>query len=219
MPDAFSLAGAAAALLPDGVGVGSADPGRRYPLAQGEELPGAVAARLAEFSAGRHAARAALSALGRRPVAMPMAPDRAPVWPPGVTGGITHSRTACLAAVANLGPLLRGLGLDLEEASPLAQELWDTVLRPEEQLWLARQPAAERGLLAKTVFSAKEAAYKAQYAVSGALFGFDALEVALEGDRFIATFRQAVPGFGEGARLQGRWGNVQGHILTAVVLG
>lgn len=213
MPDLATLA---AELLPDGVGVGSANPGHLYPLMPGEEVPGSVPARLAEFSAGRHAARVAMAALGQAPSPIPMAADRSPVWPTGVIGSITHSRSACLAAVAAGG--LRGLGLDLEEATPLDRDLWDTVLRPEEQIWLARQPEDLRGLLAKTVFSAKEAAYKAQYAVSGALFGFDALAVVLDGDRFTATFRQAVPGFAEGAVLQGRWGEAEGHILTVVAL-
>lgn len=212
MPDLATLA---AALLPAGVGVGAADPGRPYPLMPGEVVPGAVPARLAEFSAGRHAARAALASLGHAPVAIPMAPDRSPVWPTGVVGSITHSRSACLAAVARG---VRGLGIDLEEAVPLERDQWDTVLRPEEQIWLARQPEAQRGLLAKTVFSAKEAAYKAQYAVSGTLFGFDTLAVVLEGDRFAATFRHAVPGFAEGAVLPGRWDEAKGHILTAVAL-
>ena len=78
----------------------------------------AVPKRVAEFAAGRRAARRALDSIGREAVDLPAGPNRAPVWPEGVTGSITHDGDLALAAVALLGEV-RSLGLDLTEAAPL----------------------------------------------------------------------------------------------------
>lgn len=210
MPDPDALAGAARRLLPPGTAVGAADPRRLWPLWPGEDATGMVPARRAEFSAGRHAARAALAALGQPACALPQGADRAPLWPAGLAGTITHSATACLAAVATGRP---GLGLDLEPDEPLDPALWDIVLTTDERARVAAAP--DPGLTAKLIFSAKEAAYKAQYPLGRRLFGFEVLKVACAGPQFTATFRQPVPPFAAGHVLQGRWTRCQGHILTA----
>lgn len=211
MPDA-ALTALARRLLPPGTAVAAADPARLWSLMAGEAPPAVVPARLAEFSAGRHAARTALQALGLPPAAIPMEADRAPVWPEGVAGSITHTRRACLAAARRGG----GLGIDLEEDEDLPGDLWDGVLLPEEQDWARGQAAPGRA--AKLAFSAKEAAYKAQYARSRRLFGFDMLVLSFDGDGFTATFRAAAAPFAMGDRLQGRWGRAAGHVLTVVAL-
>lgn len=179
----------------------------------GEALIRAVPERQREFLAGRAAARRALAGLGLPPMPIPAGEDRAPQWPPGIIGSISHTRTACLAAVS-LDPMLRGLGIDLEEDTPLQADLWDTILMPPEQGALRRRPKAEQGFLAKVAFSAKEAAYKAQYPHSRTLFGFDMLSVELEGTGFSACFRHPIPPFPEGFCIRGRYAQAQGHILT-----
>ncbi len=213
MPERAALVALARGLLPAGVAVAGADPGVMHPLLPGEALPGAVPARLREFSAGRQAARAALAALGLPVAAIPPGDDRAPVWPEGVTGSISHTRRACLAAVARGGP---GLGIDLEEDEGLDPGLWDSVLLPEEAGWCRAQD--DPGRAALLVFSAKEAAYKAQYALSCSLIGFDALQVAVTPGGLSATFRRDVPPFATGHVLQGRHGRAAGHVLTVFAL-
>jgi 4'-phosphopantetheinyl transferase EntD len=212
MPDLARLAAAARGILPPGVAVAAADPGTLYPLLPGETLPGAIPARLREFSAGRHAARTALAALGQPVQPIPQGDDRAPVWPVGLGGSITHTRRACLAAVTT-GP---GLGLDLEDDAPLPPDLWPTILLPEESLWAQAQP--DPGFAARLVFSAKEAAYKAQYPISLTLFGFDTLALTLTDTIFTARFRRPVGPFAQGHTLHGRHTRAAGHILTAVTL-
>lgn len=207
MADLTALQAAARALLPPGCGVGVADPGTPRPGFPGEEIA-AVAARLAEFRAGRVAARLAMAELGLPPVPVPMQRDRAPLWPMGLCGSITHSGTLCLAAVARRP--LRGLGLDLEPATPLEDDLRDIVLRPEE-----RDAAPD---LAKLIFCAKEAAYKAQYPISRRLFDFQALAVQIEGGQFTATFTEDIPPFPRGTQVLGRHAQVDGHFLCAVTL-
>ena len=183
-----ALAEALRGLLGPGIGVGVTDPTAPGGALWDAETPAiarAVAKRRLEFTAGRVAARAAMADLGLPPAAIPMGEDRAPVWPAGLTGSITHCRTACIAAVAPLGAM-RSIGLDIEEATPLAPDLWDTVLTPDERTWLAARPEADRGLLAKRIFSAKEAFYKAQYPLSGRVLGFGEVEVLPELETFEA---------------------------------
>ena len=208
MPDpSMALAAAVRALLPQGCALAEADP---RALATGL-LPGeAIAAtemRLREFAAGRRAARQAMADLGLAPAPIPMGADRAPVWPPGIAGSITHSATACLAVVT-ARPLL--LGLDLEPEADLSPDLWPVVLRPEEAARVADP------MQAMAIFCAKEAAYKAQYPRSRQLFDFHTLEIALSGDRFTATFRAAVPGFAQGTVLVGHLIRAAAHIAALV---
>ena len=210
MPDLAGLAACARALLPPGTGIGATDPRDRHPAFPGEDIAG-VPLRLAEFRAGRAAARAAMAELGLPTFAVPVKDDRAPRWPAGLCGSISHSETLCLAAVAVLSPL-RGIGLDLEEDGPLEEDLRTAILRPEEN-----HVSAEEAML---IFSAKEAAYKAQYPMSLCLFGFDALSVSLDhaNRSFTARFTTEITPFPMGYVLHGRYAHVQGHILTAVTL-
>lgn len=165
----------------------------------GEALVAAVPKRLAEFAAGRNAARRAMAQLGLPPAAVPMQADRSPLWPTTVTGSISHCAGACIAAMAHARDYA-GLGLDLEPVQPLTADLWPLVLTPPE---LARLPQDQPGLMALQVFCAKEAAYKAQYAVTGQLFDFQTLDVEVQGQNFVARFQHAVGQFGVGACLGG----------------
>lgn len=135
----------------------------------------AVPQRLAEFTAGRAAARLAMRRLGLPPLAVPAAPDRSPVWPAGLTGSISHAGGICAAVLTR--DLSRRIGLDIEDPAPLEPDLWPLVLTPQELSALNTLPPAHRGHVAKRVFGIKEAAYKAQFPLSGAVIGFQALEV------------------------------------------
>jgi len=217
--DAWALA---RPLLPGPVALSATDPGAPQPPAWPEERAALARARpdrLREFDAGRAAARRAMVDLGHTPAPVLHGADRAPVWPAGLTGTITHCKTACLAAVARTGNV-RALGLDLEDDGPLEPELFATVCTPAERDWIAPLPPARRGQLAKLVFSAKEAAYKAQYPLSGALFDFQTLEITFADGpgRFTARFARAVPPFPSGHRLAGRFAVGGGLIATAVTV-
>ena len=177
----------------------------------------AVPARRAEFAAGRQAARAAMAALGHDGAAIPMGADRAPVWPAGLTGSITHAGGLALAAIAPVGAS-QGLGLDLEGDTPMAEDLWPTILRPDERDWLATQPAHHRQHLAKRMFSAKEACYKAQYARSNTLLDFHDISIAYtdSSTAFSAHFHRTIPGFAQGTILHGQQESTGAMILSTL---
>lgn len=217
-----ALERAARGLLPPGVAVAATDPRAAPPPAFPAEkaaLARMAPARQREFRAGRAAIRAAMRSLGLPPAAVPMGPDRAPLWPAGLVGSLTHVPEACLAALAP-APALRGIGIDLERTGALAEELWEGVLGERERDWLRRQPDAARPRLATALFSAKEAAYKCQYPLSRRLLGFDAMRIALDPDlgRFSAEFRVPAPPFAPGDRLAGQVAFGPGWVLTAVIL-
>lgn len=213
MIDLAALLLAARRLAPPGVAVAAGDPTAATAQLWGAEvLVKAIPKRQTEFSAGRATARAAMALLGVAPAAIPHGADRAPVWPDGIHGSITHSDTACLAAVTRAPRLI---GIDLEPATPLDASLQNVILTPTERAAIAH--SSDPALAGKLIFSAKEAAYKAQYARSRTLLDFDALEITLEHGCFTARFIQTVPGFPKGAILHGRFCQSQGHFLTFVV--
>ena len=199
----LDLAAALRQMLPAGVALGQGDAANPLNLWPGEVLPGAVPKRLAEFAAGRSAARAAMQALGHIAAAIPMAKTRAPIWPQGVTGSISHCADACFAIVGKSSDY-QGLGLDLEPNQPLPLDLWPTILRPEElqeMAHLRHEQAAHRAL---QIFTAKEAAYKAQYPITGQLFDFQTLKISLQNQNFTVEFTKNIGPFAAGSQITGR---------------
>ncbi|MFN0217642.1 MAG: 4'-phosphopantetheinyl transferase [Hyphomicrobium sp.] len=180
----------------------------------------AVPKRRAEYLAGRALARSAMTSLGYPPSAIPTGADRAPIWPHGLTGSITHSAQRCAAAVAPLDAGIRAIGIDLEPSEPLPIDLWESVLRPLEFEWLSRQPALARGELARAIYSAKESAYKCQYTLSRSSLEFHDLEIVLDADRgsFAAVFHRPAGTFKVGDFVRGRVGFDSGWVATAVTI-
>jgi 4'-phosphopantetheinyl transferase EntD len=194
-------------------------------LTDGESLalPRAHPDRLLEYRAGRHCAREALARFGVRGVSILRNEDRSPVWPAGFVGSITHSRSHgrgwCAAAVIRTSAAL-GIGIDAELDAPLERKLWDRVLLAPEQEWLEGRSESERGFLGKLIFSAKEATYKCQYAVTKAFLEFADVRVtlALESGSFRAELTRAVPPFDAGFAFDGRYARKNGLVATGVLL-
>ncbi|MCX7559226.1 4'-phosphopantetheinyl transferase superfamily protein [Sulfitobacter sp. F26204] len=195
--------------------VGTTDPRKPQPEPLGDEaahLAHALEARKREFAAGRVAARQALAQLGIAPVPVFAAKDRAPVWPQGVYGSISHTKTLCAAVVADRG---HTVGLDLEADTDLNEGLLSTICSTAEQARIAGPNLLHLG---KLIFCAKEAVYKAQYPLTGMLLGFDHIDILLDQaeERFSATFLKPAGCFAAGDRLPGRYATVAGHLVTAV---
>lgn len=176
--------------------------------------------RRREFAGGRTCAREAFTALGLPLVAIPSGPDRAPIWPPGVVGSISHSLTRCVAAVARQSDGFTSIGVDIEEAIPLDETFATDICTRFEQDWLDRQPAGQRGLLLKAIFSAKECAYKCQYPLTKKFLEYDAMRIELDANAglFSAYFEIDAHPFKAGSRLDGRVAFADGHIASAIAL-
>lgn len=193
--------------------------GAMYPVER-SYVSRATEPRRREFAAGRALARQAMASLGVAQVAIPAAADRAPVWPAGIVGSISHCSDWCVAAVARASRDCISIGIDVEPAAPLDKDLFGTVCGDEELRWLAQQPGHSRGLLAKAIFSAKESVYKAQYPLSREVIDFHAVSVAvdLEDGNFTAMFRRALEPFPSGYRVKGRIVILPEIIATGVAL-
>ena len=129
--------------------------------------------RRREFAAGRMCARAALVELGMasdQPLGS--APDRAPLWPDGVIGSISHTDDYCIVVLAPADGSDGGIGIDAERFGRVGDHLHRTIFTTTERAWLGRLPGPERADTATTLFSGKEAFYKAQHPLTGSWVGF-----------------------------------------------
>ena len=180
----------------------------------------AVPSRRAEFTTGRWLARRALAQLGVEVDAIDVGPDRAPLWPPGIVGSITHTRGLCAVAVARSEDVA-AIGLDAEPAEALSVQVLHEVPRPSERRWLATLPEDERGpparlLFARLVFAIKECVYKAQYPIAARFLDFPDVEVTTpisDGTWSASILRPDEP-----RRLTGRYARAEGHWLAACAL-
>jgi len=203
-------------VLPSGVEVAEhAGPPVPATLHASEEagVANAVPGRRAEYAAVRACARAALGRLGFDGVAVPAGPDRAPVWPAGVVGSMTHC-DGYRAAAVGLAHDWIGLGIDAEVHAPLPPEVLELVLNPAERAALVGTDPAL--CLDRVLFSAKESVYKVWYPVTRSWLGFEDVDIRLgDAGTFVAQLRPAALGTRE---LQGRWAVGDGLLVTAVAL-
>ncbi|WP_346352064.1 4'-phosphopantetheinyl transferase superfamily protein [Oceanimonas sp. AH20CE76] len=135
----------------------------------------ASAKRRAEFMAGRRCAAEALYRLAGVHHMPAMGPKRAPVWPAGFTGSISHSDTHAAAVVARTRDYC-ALGVDIEPclANNRATALLPALLTADEQTRLTEACLGEQVTLA---FSLKESLYKALYPLTQTQFYFQDAEV------------------------------------------
>lgn len=180
----------------------------------------AIEKRRAEFAAGRACAREALRRLGIETGAIPPRDDRAPVWPDGVVGSITHCPGFVAAAVA-LRSDFAGLGFDAEGAEPLDSGLVRLICTTDEQRSLRDLPPPPHSNWPKIVFSAKEAVHKAIAPDARITLGFTEVEIDFDPDagsftaRLVGRQDPRLPPF---ARLDGRFAATDRHVFAGVVL-
>lgn len=163
-------------------------------LALPADLGAAVAKRRSEFLAGR-----LVAALALRQAGMPETvgrQGRAPVWPAGAVGSITHSRDRAIAVVSTAH---HGLGLDCEAlvAPDRATQLAAAIFTEAEAR--LRPDALPFASFFTLVFSAKEALYKAlsprlsrvpaflEVTMTG--LGPQGIDLVLDGEHYRARFR------------------------------
>lgn len=180
----------------------------------------AVARRRREFIGGRIVARAAMASLGVRAQSVPVGPDRAPIWPQGLVGSITHSDSWCGAAVARADEV-GAIGIDIEEAGVVGPDLWPIVCTAAELEWLRTLPEQERAGAATILFSAKESVFKAQYPLTGRMLDHQqvGIRIAMDGCRFVAEVADpAEDGIAANATVEGRLLVGNGVVATSAVI-
>ena len=131
--------------------------------------------RLRSFRHGRHCARTALLKLGLPATAVPTDTHRAPVWPDGIVGSISHSEDlAC--AVAARTECLGGIGIDLERPGKLDREVTMLICTASERAMLKSLAIIDGPRL---LFSIKESIYKCLWPQVRRFIEFHEVEVEL----------------------------------------
>jgi len=140
----------------------------------------AVRRRQLEFATGRECAREALHRLGAHPG--PLTPDarRAPQWPAGFVGSISHCEDYCVAAAAPTGSVC-AIGVDVESRGRVSHAIQRMIFSPRELERLRRlSTRVDASVDWPTLFfSAKESFYKAHYALTGESLGLRDIDVGI----------------------------------------
>ncbi|MFY1700334.1 4'-phosphopantetheinyl transferase family protein [Micromonospora sp. WMMA1923] len=212
-------------LLPPTVAVAVAGPadwtGTLLPAEQACLGERAVENRRRDFTAGRVCARRAMGALGLPPTPVPAA-DRAPVWPAGVVGTITHTRGYCAAAAARTTEI-RSVGMDAERHKVLEAGVRRLICLPEEEQRCARLPAGVSW--PAVIFSAKETVYKVWHPIVGSWLDFHDARIDLDPEAgtftaWIAPARlDAAADLDPPRTISGRFAVETDLVRTAAVLG
>jgi 4'-phosphopantetheinyl transferase EntD len=163
--------------------------------------------------------------LGIREYPLIAGTDRAPVWPTGVVGSITHCKGFTGAVVARREEF-GGIGLDAEGAAELDEKLVPYVCTDAERAWTAVATSGPRCGWPKAFFSAKEAVHKCIAPASGVTLGFRDVEVRFSPDpgspeegEFTARRVGGSAGVPDLARLTGRFAVNPTHVFAGAVIG
>ena len=173
------------------------------------DFTGAANKREAEFTAGRLAAKQALTGLGIQGFTVLKGVKGDPLWPEGVVGSISHTQDVCMASVSNADGLL-GLGIDIEAQRVLKANIQRVICREEE---LSLHWHADTELAKLILFSAKESVYKALYPTQQRFIGFKEVLVEFDGELgFVATLVD------EGVICRGAFRVVEGFVVSVAWL-
>ncbi len=150
----------------------------RTGIAMPANLQRAVAKRKAEYLAGRLCAREALQQATGVGAIPGTGEDRAPQWPAGSVGSITHSDGRA-AAIVGRASRYASVGLDMEwvMADERAVKLAGQILTDGEQKRFARALKERPGESLTLAFSLKESLFKALYPLTLKRFYFEHAEV------------------------------------------
>jgi 4'-phosphopantetheinyl transferase EntD len=182
----------------------------------------AVAKRQAEFGTARLCARQALSRLGLGPCSLVPNADRSPRWPDGIRGSIAHTDDWCAVGVTD-APTIAAIGLDLESDAAFDRKLEAAICTHAELRWVRTFNRSACGWLGPLIFSAKEAFYKCQFAITQTGLNFTDVELAfdLQAGTFAAVrLGQQVPQPARLMRIEGKFLRAQQlHlVVTTAVL-
>jgi 4'-phosphopantetheinyl transferase EntD len=135
--------------------------------------------RLSDFSTGRYCAMKALELLGIQDAVIPIGEDRAPIWPEGIVGSISHCDSLTGAIVAKKSDHI-SLGLDIEEIGRVTPDLWDLVFTENEKNYLSGLSEEVMLVQSTAIFSIKEAFYKFQHPLTKTFLDFLDVEIYIE---------------------------------------
>lgn len=158
-----------------------------------------------------------MAQLGMEPVPIAVLPSRAPDWPPGLIGSISHCDDVCVA-VAALQSDYAGVGIDIELSVPLPDELHATVFDPNEIA--ASESATFPVDQAKLLFVVKESFFKLYHPLTGHFLDFVDVSVRLDLARrvFTVSLREGPPTLFGKRTFDGVWGHSGAYCFAFAAL-
>ncbi|MGH1414888.1 MAG: 4'-phosphopantetheinyl transferase family protein [Pelagimonas sp.] len=148
----------------------------QFGIERPDRLCRAVDKRLAEFLAGRLVAQIAQKALGREPQEIGIAQSRAPVWPSGLAGSISHARSFCACYVVPKSAGHPGIDIEAIASGNALKSIQQMVLGAADHTQLEKSDLFPD--IAGTLgFSAKETLFKALFPTVQHHFGFACAEL------------------------------------------
>lgn len=188
--------------------------------AEAAHIASAAPIRRAEFATVRHCARQALARLGKPTGPILPGRGRAPQWPTGTVGSLTHCHGYRAAAVASTQDIV-ALGIDVESHAPLPDGVASLVTVAMEPLMLETLQQNFPALCwDKLLFSAKESIFKAWFPMMQGWLDFTECQVTIEPETGRFSGQLLVPGpvvNGRSLRrFEGRWSVSDHHICTVV---
>ncbi len=174
--------------------------------------------RRREFTLGRHCARRALRELGIEDFPLLADAERMPIWPAGIVGSLSHGGGLTAVAVARRGHIL-GIGLDVEEAGSLDEQVIERICGKAELKSLEELARSAPDSWARLVFSAKESVYKCYYPLTRRKLWFRDVEMRADPEHRTFTVR-LLRGAEHirGLDLSGRFSHDGTHVFTGVTL-
>lgn len=145
----------------------------------------AVDKRKREFRAGRNCAHALFKEHNIQCNALLKGNQREPAWPNNWVGSISHTQGLCVVAIASKQHF-QSIGLDVEQATPLSDDIRDLICSPQEQDSLSRLQLVSGNKFAgksldKLIFSAKESIHKTYYPINYHTLDFLDAKITLSG--------------------------------------
>ena len=140
------------------------------------QLFSSVKKRQAEFLAGRVVAKHGLRKFGKAHIPVTIGEKRAPIWPDGIMGSISHSGEKALCAITNKTDF-KFLGVDHEEIiSNDIYEISEQILCSGELQRLESSDLLFNEAIT-LAFSAKESLFKALFPIVKDYFNFSAARI------------------------------------------
>lgn len=133
--------------------------------------------RIRSLSTGRVAARRALANFDIVDYPLLAGESRAPLWPDGIVGSLSHAGDQCVAVVSRRSDCA-GLGIDIERAVDLQPRVRQLVLTEDERRQLDAMPSFP--FVDSLLFSIKESVYKCYQPHTQTWLGFQQANVTLD---------------------------------------
>ncbi len=183
------------------------------------QLLNAAQRRKAEFIVGRRCAAEATRRLTGYAVFPGMGEDRAPIWPEGIIGAISHSHGRAIA-LAGSSQRFRGIGIDIERllTEEEARDIAPQALTANERHNLGNDIDP---FMTGLIFSAKESLFKALYPTVKRLFFFEAAELSgfdANGSASLRLTADLGEDWRRGTEVPFRFCSFEGLLLTRILL-